>query len=219
MKKDFFNGNIKNQFVSYVWTTIIIVAVIFFGCGGLFLYLSFSGNSDRATSILFLVLGVVSFLFGIWYSFGTIFVIRKYPKYKKITRWFFNSDYYFVDCDPKEYRGHWRGKPAFSAVTSIADQNEAFIDIRYPKKYYGYVWATVIGIVLMFVNLIVSCWVLSNIEELPLYLQSEEIVFSFFILLEVVLITLSFVFAFRVKKIREVTRKEYLEKQMAGSDE
>lgn len=219
MKKDFFIGNIKNQFVSYVWTSIIIVAVIFFGCGGLFLYLSFSGNSDRATNILFLVLGVVSFLFGIWYSFGTFFVIRKYPKYKKFTRWFLNSDYYFVDRDSKEYRGHWRGKPAFSAVTSIADQNEAFIDIKYPKKYCGYVWATVIGIVLMFVNLIVSFWVLSNIGELPLYLQSEEIVFSFFMLLEVVLITLSFVFAFRVKKIREVTRKEYLENQMAGSDE
>ncbi len=71
----------------------------------------------------------------------------------------------------------------------------------------------------MFINLIVSCWVLSNIEKLPLYLQSEEIVFSFFMLLEVVLITLSFVFAFRVKKIREVTRKEYLEKQMAESNE
>ena len=219
MKKDFFNGNIKNQFVSYIWTTIIIGVLIFFGCGGLFLCLSVFGNSDRAASILLLVLSVVSFLLGIWYSFGMIFAIRKYPKYKKMTRWLLNSDYYFVGCDSKEYHGHWRGKPVFSAVTSIADQNKAFIDIRYPKKYYGYIWATVIALVLMFVNLIVFCWVLSNIEELPPYLQSEKIVFSIFALLEVVLITLSFVFAFRIKKVREVTRKECRKKRMAESDE
>ena len=219
MKKDFFNGNIKHQFVSYIWTTIIIAAVIFFGCGGLFLYLSFAGILDGATSLLLLVLGVVSFLFGIWNFFGTIFIIRNYPKHKKFIKWFLNSDYYFVGSDSKEFHGHWRGISAISAVTSIADQNEAFIEIRYPKKYYVYVWATVIGVILMFVNLIVAYLFLSNIEKLPLYLQSEVIIFSAFMLFEVVLMALSAVFAFRVKKVREVTRKEYFKKQIMESDE
>lgn len=215
MKKDIFNGNIKRKYVSYIWTTIIVVAVIFFSCGGLFLYF---GNKDEANSRWLLLLGTISFLLGIWYSVGTIFIIRKYPKYKKISKWFLNSDYYFIDCDSKEYHGHWRGKPAFYAVTSIVDQNEIFIDIKYPKKYYVYIWATVIGIIFMFVNPIVAYFSLSAVDILPLYLQNEVIIFSFFMLLEVLIMALSFVFAFRVKKIREITRKEYLEK-MSERDE
>ncbi len=214
MKRDLFNGNIKRKYVSYTWTTIIIGAIVFFGCGGLFLYLSFAGNLDEATSLLLLALGVVSFLFGIWNSFGTIFIIRKYPKHKKLVRWFLNSEYYFVGCDSKEFYGHWRGKPAFAAVTSIADEDEAFTNIKYPKKYYVYILATVIGIILMFVDLIGAFWFLSNIEKLPQYVQNEGTVFVSFMLLEIALTVLSFVFAFRVKKVREMTRKEYREKQM-----
>ena len=213
MKKDFFNGNIKRKFVSYIWTSIIIIAVSFFGCSGLFLYCFFAASADNTARILLLVLCVVSFLLGVWYSFGTIFIIRKYPKYKKITKWFLNTDYYFVGSDSKEFYGHWRGKSAFAAVISIADQNEIFINIKYPKKYYAYIWATAIGIILMFVDLISAFLCLSNIEKLPQCLQNEGTIFIFFMLLEVIFMVISAVFAFRVKKVREITRKEYSKKR------
>lgn len=222
MKKDFFNGNIKHQFVSSIWTTIIIAAVIFFGLGGFFIYLPFSDAVvDKATAILLLCLGVVAFLFGIWYSFGTIFIIRSYPKHKKIIKWFLNSDYYFVGSDSKELHGHWRGKTAFDAATSIADRNEVFTNIKYPKKYYYYIWATVICIILMFADLIGAYLVLNSIEKSPQYSQDENTLFGFFVvfmLLELAFMILSFVFAFRVKKIREITREEYLKKLLMGSD-
>lgn len=213
MKKDFFNGNIKCQFVSYIWTTIIIVAVIFFGCSGLFLYLSFAGNLGQATSLLLLVFGVVSFLFGIWYSLGTIFIIRKYPKYKKITKLFFNSDYYFVGSDSKEYRGRWRGKNAFYMADQLAEQNADLQNIKYPKQYRIFTVLTIIGIVLLFANIVVVWLALENIDILPKSFQSEDAIFVIFMVTEIIDVVLSFAFAFRIKKIRETTIKVYREKQ------
>ncbi len=213
MKKDFFNGNIKREFVSHIWTTIIIVAVIFFGCGGLFLYLSFFGNLDNATSLFLLVFGVALCLFGIWYSFGTIWVIRKYPKYRKITKWFLNSECYFVDGDSKEFHGHWRGRVAFDIVTQVAEQNKGLADIKYPKKYRRYIVLAIIGIVLMFVYIAVTYIALENIGSFPQAFQNEGIIFGVLAIVEVTNIILSFIFAFQVKKIREETIKEYREKQ------
>ena len=83
LKKDIFNGNIKHEYVSYTWTSIILLTVIFLGCGTLFLFFSFSDFSDAETSILLLTLGITSCLIGILYPIGAIFTIRKYPKYKK----------------------------------------------------------------------------------------------------------------------------------------
>ena len=83
LKKGFFNGKIEREFVSYIRYKIIIAAVMYFGMCGFFLYFSFFGNLSRETRILVSMFAVALFLFGIFRSFGTVFIIRKYPKYKK----------------------------------------------------------------------------------------------------------------------------------------
>lgn len=59
MKKDFFNGKIKREFVSYIRYKIIIAAVMFFGMGVFFLYFYFFANLSRETRILVLLFAVV----------------------------------------------------------------------------------------------------------------------------------------------------------------
>ena len=135
LKRDFFNGKIKREFVSYIRYKIIIAAVMYFGMCGFFLYFSFFGNLSRETRILVLVFAVTLFLFGIFRSFGTVFIIRKYPKYKKITKCFLNSDCYFVDSDSKEFYGCPKERAIFNAFTQLADQSECPENIKYPKKY------------------------------------------------------------------------------------
>ena len=83
LKKDFFNGKIKREFVSYIRYKIIIAAVMFFGMGGFFLYFYFLGNLSRETRILVLVFAVTLFLFDIFRSFGTVFIIRNIRNIKK----------------------------------------------------------------------------------------------------------------------------------------
>ncbi len=210
MKKDFFNGNIKHQFVSHIWATIIIVAVTFFGLGGFFIYLPFSDAvADRATAISLWCFGVVSFLLGIWYSFGTIFIIRSYPKHKKITKWFLNSDAYFVDSASKEYHGHWRGKAAFDKVMLVGEQNQEFENIKYPKTYRRNILFVIISIVLMWVIFAIAFVALENADKLPKVLQNEILIFCIFIITEIVDVALAFVFAFRVKRIRKETKEAY----------
>ncbi|MBQ7968431.1 MAG: hypothetical protein IJ292_01230 [Clostridia bacterium] len=215
LKKDLFNGKIKREYVSYIWTTIIIVALVFFGCGGLFLYISLLGNTNSNTSLLLLVFGIVSYLFGAWYSFGTFFFIRQYPKHKKMIKLFLNSDCYFVDSTSNEYfgenrtiRGHMN-KAAFNLVTYTAEQNKDLEHIRYPKIYGAFISLTIIGIFLIFFNIFIVWLALENMNVLPLAFRSEDVIFTVFIVVEVVDVILSFVFAFRVKKIREKTIDEY----------
>lgn len=210
MKKDFFNGNIKHQFISYIWTTIIIAAVALFGSGGFFIYLSFSDIvADRTTAIFLLCFGVFAFLFGIWYFFGTIFIIRSYPKYKKFTKWFLNSDAYFVESTSKEYHGHWRGKAAFDRVMLAGEQNKGFENIKYPKTYRRNIIFVIISIVLMWVIFAIAFIALENADKLPKMLQNEMLIFCIFILVEIVDVVLAFVFAFRVKRIRKETKEKY----------
>ena len=220
MKKDFFNNNIKPEYVSYIWTTIIIICVVFFGCGGLFLFMAVFVASDEATREPLLWFGIISLLFGAVYSFGTICVIRAYPKSKKIIKWFLNSDYYFVGKDSKEYYGHWRGKYAFTAITSgSCAPHNIIVGSQYAQKYRIYVKRTIVSVILMFVNIAAFGLVFSNFEKLPVWLQSEWAIGIFFALLEVLFMVLGGVCAVRVNDIREKARKEYLRKKISEEDE
>lgn len=182
---------------------------MFFGMGGFFLYFYFLGNLSRETRILVLVFAVTLFLFGIFRSFGTVFIIRKYPKYKKITKCFLNSDCYFVDCDSKEFYGRPGKSALFNAFTQLAEKSEDLENIKYPKKYRVFLCLTIIGVILEFVYIAVAYIALENVELLPKVLQNEYIVFAVFMIIEMLNTVLSFVFAFRVKKIRKETIEEY----------
>lgn len=210
MKKDFFNGNIKREFVSYMWVSIVVIGAISFGVGGLLIFFSNTVNAaDNATRILLFVLGIFLFLLGVWFVGGTIFIIRTYPKHKKYLKWFLNSDCYFVDSDSKEYHGHRCGKAAFEMVNIIAEQNSDIVDIKYPKQYKIFAILGALGIILSFVILFTTWYVLENIAMLPKVLQEEGVVFAIFMVLEILDLILSFIFAFRVKKIREKTILEF----------
>ena len=214
MKKGLFKGNIKHEYVSYIWITIFLDLFIFVGAGSLLLYSAFqheSGSIDRNGLLIF---SIPCYLFGILYFFLTIFVIRKYPKYPKLRRLCLNSDYYFVGSDSKDFHGHWRGRSSFGAVTHIGDQNKGLEGIKYPPKYRVYIVLTVMGIVLMFAYIAITAVILENITVLPETIRSEVVVFAILIAVEIVNLILTFVFAFRVKNIRKATIDEFRKSQM-----
>ena len=214
MKKGLFKGNIKHEYVSYIWTTILLVVFIFVSVGSLLLYGAFQHELGSADRIGLLVFSIPCYLFGIFYLILTIFVIRKYPKYSKLRKICLNSDYYFVGSDSKDFHGHWRGRYAFGAVTHIGDQNKGLEDIKYPKKYRVYIALTVMGIVLMFAYIAITAVILENIEVLPEAIRSEGFIFAICLVVEILNLILSFLFAFRVKNIRKATIDEYRKSQM-----
>ena len=214
MKKGLFKGNIKHEYVSYIWITIFIVLFIFVGVGSLLLYSAFQHESGSVDRNGFLIFSIPCYLFGILYFFLTIFVIRKYPKYPKLRSLCLNSDYYFVGSDSKDFHGHWRGRSSFGAVTHIGDQNKGLEGIKYPKKYRVFIALTVMGSVLMFAYIAITAVILENITVLPEAIRSEGFVFALFIVVEILNLILTFVFAFRVKNIRKATIDEFLKSQM-----
>ena len=214
MKKGLFKGNIKHEYVSYIWTSILLVIFIFVIVGSLLLYSALQhkfGSADRNGLLFF---SIIFYLIGILYFGLTIFAIRKYPKYPKLRSLCFNSDYYFVGSDSKDFHGHWRGRSSFGAVTHIGDQNKDLEGIKYPPKYRVYIVLTVMGIVLMFVYIAITAVILENITVLPEAIRSEGFVFALFIVVEILNLILTFVFAFRVKNIRKATIDEFRKSQM-----
>ena len=209
MKKGLFKGNIKHQYISYIWTSILLIVFIFVMVGSLSLYGALQhkfGSADRNGLLFF---SIIFYLIGILYFGLTIFVIRKYPKYPKLRRLCLNSDYYFVGSDSKDFHGHWRGRSSFGAVTHIGDQNKGLEGIKYPPKYRVYIVLTVMGIVLMFAYIVITAVILENITVLPETIRSEGVVFAILIAVEIVNLILTFTFAFRVKNIRRATIDEF----------
>lgn len=209
MKKDIFKGKIKPEYISYIWFTIIFVALISFSVASLVLYSAIQheiGSFDRNGLLIF---SVFIYLIGVLYSILTIVSIRKYPKYPKLRRFCLNSDEYFIGSNSKEFHARWRGKYAFNMVTQAAEKNKGLENIKYPKKYKVYLILCILGIIFMFVNIIGCFLLIENITILPKKLQSEGIIVVVFIAAEIIDMILSFVFAFRVKNIRKAVIDEY----------
>ena len=205
MKKGLFKGNIKHEYISYVWTSIFVAVFISVGVGSLSLYGAFQhefGSVDRNGLLVF---SIIFYLLGILYFCLTIFVIRKYPKYPKLRRLLLNSDCYFVDSDSKDFHGHSRGRSSFNAVTCIGDQNKGLENIKYPIKYKIYIILTIIGLILMFAYIAIVAVILENINMLPEVIRNEGVIFAIFVVVELLNLILSFVFAFRVRNIRKAT--------------
>ena len=214
MKKDIFNGKVKREYISYIWFTIILVIGIFVGGGSLLLYSAFQHESGTVDRNGLIFLGILHCLIGALYFLITIIYIRNYPKYPKLGKFCFNSDVYFVGSDSKEYRGHWRGRPVFNMITHVVEQNKDLENIKYPTKYKICFALCILGIVMLFVN-IFGCFVLmENVSLLPQNLQNEGIIFTAFIVLEMIDLVFSFLFAFQVKNIRKATIDEYRKSQM-----
>ena len=215
MKKDVFYGKIRREYISYIMTTTIAITTILVAAGALFLYAAFvaSAVDPLQDRIVLGALGAVCFLPAAAFVFIRLFAIKKYPKYEKLRRLVFNSDCYFVGSNSQDYHGSWRGEKAFEWVTRAAERNKGLENIEYPKKYRVYIVLTIIGVILLFANLGVAYIALKNIDALPELIQNESAVFTILLLSEILDVILSFVFAFRVQKIRIKTKEEYREKQ------
>ena len=209
MKKDIFNGKIKPEYISYTWSSIMLSAFIFVSVGSLLLYSAIQherGSFDRNGLLIF---SVLTYLSGVLFSTLTIVVIRNYPKYPKLRRLFLNSDEYFVGSDSKEFQGNLRGRHAFNVVTRVSERSKGLENIKYPKKYKVFLVFCILGIIMMFLNIIVCFLFIENIIMLPSGLQNEGIIMVTFFVAEAIDIIFSLVFAFQVKKIRKDTIDKY----------
>jgi len=210
VKKDIFNGNIKREFFSYMLISYAVETVVFCGIGALLILLSFANNVTNGAAIFLLMLGIASCVFGVWYIVVSLFVIRTYPKHKRLTRFFFNSDCYFVGSDSKEFWGHRWGRASFARFTRAAENNKGLEDIKYPKAYKIYGALTAVCCFLMLAFPITPWILLECVDMTPTY---EAIVLAVCIGAAVLNAVLGFVFAFRVKRIRKQTIEAYRNEQ------
>ena len=129
MKKDIFNGKIKKEYFSYILGCMIFFMLLFVVGGALCIYAFILEGSFHVSGwrLLLATFGVALLVLGGWYVFPQLFVIRKFPKYPKLRRIFFNSDIYFTDSTSNEYFGGSRtlrgrmNKAAFDTVTIFAE--------------------------------------------------------------------------------------------------
>ena len=209
MKKDIFNGKVKREYIGYMWSSILLATSICLCVGAMILFTAFQREPGSADRNGLLITSIPFFLYGLWFFSGALFVIRRYPKSQKFVKCFFNSDCYFVGNNSKEYHGTWKGKRAFELITAAAEQNKGLEGIKYPKNCKVYTALTVIGIALMLVYLGIAYAAIENLDVLPKAMQNEGLIFAALIVAEVLDVVLTFVFAFRVRKIKKETVSEY----------
>ena len=87
MKKDIFNGNIKNQYISYVKFFMVFEAVMLFAIFVFFLLTALLyENIEYVGRIVFLVMSATLFLASFLLPLISIYAIRNYPKHPKLVR-------------------------------------------------------------------------------------------------------------------------------------
>lgn len=156
MKKDIFNGKIKQEYFSYILVYMIFFVLLFAGIGVLAIYAAVWGMSVNSSGerMIMGAIGVVVFMLAPIYLVLELLVIRRYPKYEKLRRALFNSDCYFTESNSTEYRGgnRRRAKAAFALVTSFAAVEKAMGKKR-PIQYTIYlllsIFMSLLGLVLL----------------------------------------------------------------------
>ena len=102
MKKDIYNGKIRREYINYLnysfilFSFLLLVATIVF-----FFTALFYDNMDNGTRIMLYVLSGLCLLGLIFYPIITICLVRKYPKYSRLTKLLVKS-FLFVDSSDDE---------------------------------------------------------------------------------------------------------------------
>lgn len=97
MNKDIFNGNIKSEYRGLTTFTLVFAGIIYLACATLFLLVALLySNVDPQGRIALLIISAVTYLLAVLYPSITLFGIRKYPKYSKLTKLLI-KDYVFID--------------------------------------------------------------------------------------------------------------------------
>lgn len=94
MKKDIFNGKIDKSCVSMVKITLVLLILVFELCGVVFLFGFLDKKQEESARIVMLIISGLCFLAAIICPLLTLFVIRTYPKHKKLAQ-FLLKEYVF----------------------------------------------------------------------------------------------------------------------------
>ena len=101
MKKDIFNGKIATECKGIVKFTLIFPPLICILCGIIFLLGAlFYDNVEYSARIFSYCLAALSIIAGISYPLITLYLIKIYPKHRKITKHFI-KEYVFREYDFK----------------------------------------------------------------------------------------------------------------------
>lgn len=93
MKKDIFNGKIATESKGIVKFTLIFPPVILILCGVMFLLMAiFYDNVEYSARIFLYCIAPLSIIAGISYPLITLYLIKIYPKHRKITKHFIKED-------------------------------------------------------------------------------------------------------------------------------
>jgi len=100
LDKDFFNNKIKSQYINYMIFTIIFYTIIMLIGGTLFLYVALFYDKvepENCRWIVFII-SILCYSIGIISPILSTYLIRIFPKHKKIT-YFFIKKFVFVDIE------------------------------------------------------------------------------------------------------------------------
>lgn len=99
MKKDIFNGNIKQEHVGTALFSIIFGAIVFLACAIFFLCMAlfYDKFEDNARTVMYAV-SAVGFVCSVAYPVATFICVRTYPKHKGLAHRLL-KDYVFVQKD------------------------------------------------------------------------------------------------------------------------
>ena len=99
MKKDIFNGKIATEYNGFVKFTLIFPPVILILCGVMFLLVAlFYENVEYVARIFLFCVSSLAIIAGISYPLITLYLIKIYPKHRKITKHFI-KEYHFREYD------------------------------------------------------------------------------------------------------------------------
>lgn len=91
--KDIFNGNIKKDYIGYVKFLTIFLSVLWIACGVAFALIPMISEGFSADIISFMsVMSIIAFACSVVYPALTIFLIRTYPKHKKLAKSLFKDN-------------------------------------------------------------------------------------------------------------------------------
>ena len=103
MKKDLFNGKIKQEHIATTLVSIILGAVIFLACAIMFLCVGmFYDKVEESARPLMYVISAICFVFSIAFPITTFVCVRAYPKYKRLADLILKDYVFAEDSDDNE---------------------------------------------------------------------------------------------------------------------
>lgn len=97
MEKDFFNGKVKDADIKYAKYSLIFVPIITILLSLMLLFMALFLPLKTDAKIATFIIVAIGFICGIAYPFITVSLIRKYPKYKKLTKLFISESIFKDD--------------------------------------------------------------------------------------------------------------------------